>query len=141
MYDGEWLRDKAHGWGIKYFANGDFHEGEYVCDRREGYGMYKWHNGDQYEGNWTRGEQSGIGCYSFQNKDLFHGTLERWHLWHVSCMRVYSCVLIVFFVAWLFPRVVPRVIPLAAVLVVPVSQANGNGVENTGWVFLKSTSL
>ena len=62
----------------------------------------------------------------------------------VACV-VHACVLIVFVVAWLFPRVVPRVVPrvisLVAVLVVPVSQANGNGVENTGWVFLKSTSL
>ena len=33
------------------------------------------------------------------------------------------------------------VVPLGVVLVVLVPQANGNGVENMGWVFLKSTSF
>jgi hypothetical protein len=28
VFDGEWLDDKAHGWGMKSFANGDRHEGK-----------------------------------------------------------------------------------------------------------------
>jgi hypothetical protein len=28
VFDGEWLDDKAHGWGMKSFANGDQHEGK-----------------------------------------------------------------------------------------------------------------
>lgn len=47
-----WHDDKAHGWGMKAFANGDRHEGEYCLDLRQGCGTYHWANGDCYEGDW-----------------------------------------------------------------------------------------
>lgn len=47
-----WHDDKAHGWGMKAFANGDRHEGEYCLDLRQGSGTYHWANGDCYEGDW-----------------------------------------------------------------------------------------
>lgn len=50
-----WHDDKAHGWGMKTFANGDRHEGEYCLDLRQGCGTYHWANGDCYEGDWEVG--------------------------------------------------------------------------------------
>jgi hypothetical protein len=55
-YEGEWKRDKAHGYGIKTFCSkGDKHEGMYVNDRRDGWGVYLWSNGDKYVGDWKGG--------------------------------------------------------------------------------------
>lgn len=52
LYTYRWHDDKAHGWGMKAFANGDRHEGEYCLDLRQGCGTYHWANGDCYEGDW-----------------------------------------------------------------------------------------
>lgn len=62
-----WHDDKAHGWGMKAFANGDRHEGEYCLDLRQGCGTYHWANGDCYEGDWeVRGtsRSPSFSCYA-----------------------------------------------------------------------------
>jgi hypothetical protein len=38
-YQGEWFKDKSHGYGVKKFATGDVHEGYYVKDKRHGWGV------------------------------------------------------------------------------------------------------
>lgn len=38
-YQGEWSKDKSHGYGVKKFATGDVHEGYYVKDKRHGWGV------------------------------------------------------------------------------------------------------
>ena len=61
VFDGEWAVDKAHGFGVKTFGNGDEHFGLYANDRREGFGTYLWNSGDRYDGGWSDGKQEGPG--------------------------------------------------------------------------------
>ena len=74
IYDGEWLCDKAHGYGVKRFASGDEYRGEYQNDHRHGYGVYTWANQDKYEGFWNESRQAGLGTYYYVNKGIFKGT-------------------------------------------------------------------
>lgn len=60
-----WHDDKAHGWGMKAFANGDRHEGEYCLDLRQGCGTYHWANGDCYEGDWEVRGRVVFAAFSF----------------------------------------------------------------------------
>ena len=38
--------------GIFYWADGDIYEGGFVEDLRHGYGIYLYANGDKYQGEW-----------------------------------------------------------------------------------------
>ena len=38
-------------------------EGEYLEDKKHGYGVYKWLDGRQYAGYWSDGRQHGLGVY------------------------------------------------------------------------------
>mmetsp|Transcript_5395 Transcript_5395/g.7061 ORF Transcript_5395/g.7061 Transcript_5395/m.7061 type:complete len:80 (-) Transcript_5395:1742-1981(-) len=60
MYNGQWVADKAQGYGVKLFSNGDRHEGYYEEDKRQGYGTYYWASGDQYMGYWFKGRMCGL---------------------------------------------------------------------------------
>ena len=73
MNYGEWQNDKAHGYGIKTFANGDSHEGYYKADRRHGQGRYRWSSGEHYDGGWYEGQQHGRGVYTFDDGSVFFG--------------------------------------------------------------------
>lgn len=60
-YEGRWRQCLRHGQGNDVFANGDMYLGEYAYGRAEGYGMYKWTNGHSYSGIFKDGMKSGKG--------------------------------------------------------------------------------
>lgn len=71
IYDGEFLDDEAHGFGVKTFgSNGDIHYGLYQNNLRHGKGLYRWSSGDEYEGDYVMGEQCGSGRYRWNNDTM-----------------------------------------------------------------------
>ena len=44
-YDGEWLDNNMHGFGIYSWKDGRSYEGNYLMDKKEGYGTYTWADG------------------------------------------------------------------------------------------------
>lgn len=75
-YQGEWVKDKSHGYGVKKFATGDVHEGYYVEDKRHGWGMYTWKNGDKYVGLWLNGLMHGEGTFFWAHGDTYQGMFK-----------------------------------------------------------------
>lgn len=56
------------GNGIYSWADGRQYEGEYRKDKKHGYGVYTWPDGRKYEGNWKNGKQDGEGKYFSKGK-------------------------------------------------------------------------
>ena len=43
------------GKGKFMYKNGRSYEGDYVNDKKHGYGVYTWENGSTFEGSWFEG--------------------------------------------------------------------------------------
>ncbi|GAA3413095.1 MORN repeat-containing protein [Paenibacillus hodogayensis] len=71
-YEGQWYKDREHGFGIKEYANGDRYRGEWRDGLFEGKGVYEWNDGTTFEGNWQDNLQHGYGVKT--NSD---GTTQR----------------------------------------------------------------
>ena len=63
VYEGECLKDKKEGYGIKYYLNGDRYEGEWKNDKREGNGTIYFSNVDRYEGEFKNDIFDGYGIF------------------------------------------------------------------------------
>jgi len=72
VYEGEFKFGKREGWG-RFYIKGERYEGEWVDDRKHGYGVYTWDDGDRYEGNWVAGRQEGHGSYIWGNGSSYVG--------------------------------------------------------------------
>ena len=48
QYEGDYLNDKKHGYGMFTWASGNTYKGEYKEDERDGYGEMKWTDGSIY---------------------------------------------------------------------------------------------
>ena len=59
IYDGDFVKDKAHGRGIFNCRNGDRYEGEFFKDAREGKGIWYYANGDRMMGNFHNNKPIG----------------------------------------------------------------------------------
>ena len=55
IYDGEYQKDRKHGFGRFIWASGNQYQGEYFEDDRHGYGEMRWTDGSWYQGEWDRG--------------------------------------------------------------------------------------
>jgi len=64
-YEGEYKRDKKHGYGIFHWASGNLYKGNFKDDERHGRGIMIWTDGSTYDGEWERGIQHGMGKMSF----------------------------------------------------------------------------
>lgn len=62
-YEGDWVDDKMHGYGIYHYPNGDIYEGEFVNNKHHGYGKYYFTDGSRYEGDWFDHKMHGTGNY------------------------------------------------------------------------------
>lgn len=60
-YEGEYLQDKKHGYGIFSWAGGNVYKGNYKEDIRAGFGEMYWLDGTCYKGEWMNGVQEGEG--------------------------------------------------------------------------------
>ncbi len=59
-YEGRFSAGMKHGRaGVKVWPSGDRYEGDYLNDRRHGFGIYEWANGDRYEGLWLNDDRQG----------------------------------------------------------------------------------
>ena len=45
------------------WRDGRRYEGYYLMDKKHGYGVYEWADGRKYEGHWAFGKQHGQGKY------------------------------------------------------------------------------
>jgi hypothetical protein len=45
---GDWVNDKASGYGIMKYANGSRYDGEWYNDKQHGFGIETWTDGSQY---------------------------------------------------------------------------------------------
>lgn len=62
-YEGSWLKDKKHGFGIATYADKSVYYGSFKNDLREGKGTYRWSNGYAYEGEWKEDKMDGQGKF------------------------------------------------------------------------------
>lgn len=68
-YEGQWERDRRHGYGHCFYRDGGFYSGCFRNDLREGFGRMVWEEGWEYEGFWKEGRLSGKG--SFKTLEVF----------------------------------------------------------------------
>lgn len=45
VYEGEWVNDKAHGFGVYLHSDGSRYEGEWLNDKQHGTGIETWQDG------------------------------------------------------------------------------------------------
>jgi hypothetical protein len=62
---------KAHGKGIRVYADGSRYEGDWYQDMQHGFGVYigSGAEGVRYEGTWYYGKRTGLGIQSYGNND------------------------------------------------------------------------
>ena len=76
MYNGNWLDNCMHGYGVYSWKDGRRYEGEYIKDKKHGKGKYVWANGKVYDGMWEDGKQHGEG--EFYNPSTDETKKGRW---------------------------------------------------------------
>ena len=69
-YDGDWVDNKKHGFGVYKLSNGEIYVGEWKFGKRHGKGVNTWGSGsawagDSYDGDWVDGKKHGWGNYRF----------------------------------------------------------------------------
>jgi hypothetical protein len=78
-YDGDWLNDKMHGFGVYCYSNGDLYEGEWEENLHCGYGKYLFTDGSKYEGEWKEHKMHGSGKYLDVNGVTWAGEFRDGH--------------------------------------------------------------
>ncbi len=65
---GQWIDDKANGFGIYLHVNGAKYEGDWKDDLQHGFGIETWADGSRYEGNYQLGKKQGKGFNIYKKK-------------------------------------------------------------------------
>ena len=81
MYEGEFINDLYHGYGIHTWKNGNRYEGMWKNNRREGEGTWIWGEqssspGHRYQGQWHLDQKHGYGQYFEANDNCYIGTFH-----------------------------------------------------------------
>mmetsp|Transcript_9362 Transcript_9362/g.13939 ORF Transcript_9362/g.13939 Transcript_9362/m.13939 type:complete len:289 (-) Transcript_9362:35-901(-) len=76
-YEGEWLDDKMHGYGVYKYLSGAVYEGQFVEGKHHGRGVYYFANGAKYEGNWESHRMHGSGVYTDQYGVVWKGIFNQ----------------------------------------------------------------
>jgi len=71
-YEGEFLQDQRHGFGIYYFPDGSCYAGFWQHNRRHGRGMYFFTSGRTYIGEWLNSQRDGYGIMRDQNGQVLY---------------------------------------------------------------------
>lgn len=72
-YEGEWLGDNKHGYGIQRWPDGAVFEGNFVNGTANGYGVFIHTDGDKYEGEWQNDRAHGHGTYTHSDGSKYVG--------------------------------------------------------------------
>ncbi|CUV04547.1 unnamed protein product [Cryptosporidium hominis] len=72
-YEGEWLGDNKHGYGIQKWPDGAVFEGNFVNGTANGYGVFIHTDGDKYEGEWQNDRAHGHGTYTHSDGSKYVG--------------------------------------------------------------------
>ena len=70
ILEGNFVKGKMNGKGMKIFDNGDKYEGNFEDDKINGFGIYYFNNGNQWEGNFINGNKNGIGKFTDSNGNV-----------------------------------------------------------------------
>jgi len=90
VYEGEWLEDKANGYGVHTHLDGATYSGDWKNDLQHGKGnllkyrkfikkkicwkgVEKWPDGSRYEGQFFEGKKHGKGCFSWADGSSYEG--------------------------------------------------------------------
>ncbi|KAF7457902.1 membrane occupation and recognition nexus protein morn2 [Cryptosporidium felis] len=72
-YEGEWLGDKKHGYGVQKWPDGAVFEGNFVNGTANGFGIFIHTDGDKYEGEWQNDRAHGHGTYTHSDGSKYVG--------------------------------------------------------------------
>lgn len=72
-YQGQFLANEPHGYGVYYSINGDVYEGEFFGGKKQGEGVLRTRTGDVYRGQFKDGQRSGFGRLEFSTGNAFEG--------------------------------------------------------------------
>ncbi len=76
-YEGQWLADQRHGWGVQACGKGDVKEGEWCQDRpKDGEWKVTYATGDQFVGHCQNGRPHGHGTCKYVSGDVYTGQWE-----------------------------------------------------------------
>jgi len=75
-YEGEWLNDKPHGYGVMRYADGNQYFGNFMDGKRSGSGKMLWENGSRYEGTWLLDQPEGKGTFWYPNGAVYTGDFK-----------------------------------------------------------------
>jgi len=89
LYEGEWLNDKAEGYGVYLHVDGSKYVGRWKQDKQNGYGNNKeeyyidpnvgeetWGDGARYEGFYYDGNKHGKGKFVWADGSIFEGDFK-----------------------------------------------------------------
>ena len=82
-YKGEFLNNKANGYGILSIKDKGKYNGIWKDDKQNEIGIEEWEDGSKYEGLFQFGKKTGIGKYIWRDKAFYYGEwldnyLEGW---------------------------------------------------------------
>ena len=72
-FEGEWVDDKAHGFGTFVWRSGNKYEGQWLDNRITGTGTLTYASSDRYEGEFRSGRFHGRGVYTYSDGDVYDG--------------------------------------------------------------------
>ena len=90
-YEGKWINDQKHGYGIYYYPSGGIYKGNWVKGKKSGLGSYTWSNGTILKAIWKDGEPNSQGeliLTGFQNVLL--GEYKNGVIYNGSGMYIYD---------------------------------------------------
>ena len=72
-YEGGYLDNNLHGYGVYTWNSGDKYEGEYAYGKRNGKGVYTWASGIVYNGTYVEDRRTGKGTLTWPSGDTYNG--------------------------------------------------------------------
>ena len=72
-YDGQYYKDKRHGYGEAKWLDGQKFSGNYLNGIPNGFGIYTYVNGDTYEGYLKNNKRQGEGKFVYKNGKIKEG--------------------------------------------------------------------
>ena len=73
IYEGEWVDNKAEGFGIYTSLDGTKYEGYWVDDKQQGKGREEWPDGNIYVGDYMEGKKHGQGKFTWNDGAIYEG--------------------------------------------------------------------